>query len=437
MQTAENGAGNRANTRVGVLRYLGVLLVCLAMVAAACDSDSESSSDESSDGTDQPDTDPAEALGEPNPAMGDEPLVVGSFVDVGGAAIDIVEVQVGRQVGEQYTNEYLGGIGVAGQPIEVRYCETRNTAEGATQCANEFVQDGVSAIVGTSSTVAEPGATISTAAGIPYVAAYGAATAELVTPGAYSLTGTTLGVLGAPAVYAQQEGLSTVGVLTIDVPSTTQGLDALATPAYEAAGVGLEVAAVPAGTADMTANVASVPDADLWLVLGDATFCVTALQAIQAQSPDTPTMIVPQCVTPETAGQLTDGLDGVIAVAATRLDPEDPEVQTFDSAVDLYAGEDAEGLSREFMADGFLTITGFASLMEEYEGDGSAASVNDYFDGAMGVLPFSDGTAMHCGASPIAIAPAFCSLSTFLITLDEEGNQVAFEEVDVLPIFAS
>lgn len=422
-------------TRPGFLRYLAVVTVCLTLVAAACDSDSDSNS-EGSETTGEETADPTAALGEPNPAMGDEPFVVGSFVDVGGGSIDIVEVQIGRQVGEQYTNEYLGGIGVAGQPIEVHYCETQNTAEGATQCANEFVQEGVSAIVGASSTVAEPGATISTSAGIPYVAAYGAATAELLTPGAYSLTGTTLGVLGAPAVYAQQEGLSTVGVLTIDVPSTTQGLDALAAPAYEAAGVGLEVAAVPAGTADMTANVASVPNADVWLVLGDAAFCLTALQAIQAQSPDTPTMIVPQCVTPETAGQLTDGLDGVIAVAATRLDPEDPEVQTFNAAVDLYAGDDAEGLSREFIADGFLSITGFASLMENYDGDGSAESVNEYLGSATGVLPFSDGTVMECGASPLAIAPAFCSLSTFLITLDEEGNQVAFEEVDVLPIFA-
>jgi len=124
-------------------------------------------------------------------------------------------------------------------------------------------------------------------------------------------------------------------------------------------------------------------------------------------------------------------------VASTRLDPADPEFEVFQAVVDRYADQDVTDLSMDFIADGYISVVGFARLMEDYAGDDSAASVQEHLDGATGELPLSGGVEMTCGNSPIDFVPAFCSMSTWIISLDAEGQPTDFEMVDVVPLFAS
>jgi len=134
-----------------------------ALTLAACGSD-----DDSSDATSAPtsaaaetstpgdttapadttaETTPAEdPLGTPNPATGD-PVKIGLITEAGGDAISSQAqlAEQGAQIAAHYINEYGGGL--AGHPIDLVVCGNKASASGASDCANQMVEQGVSAVV--------------------------------------------------------------------------------------------------------------------------------------------------------------------------------------------------------------------------------------------------------------------------------------------------
>ncbi len=433
------------------------MLMAFALVAAACGSDGAdtSTADEAEATTEEGDGGEEEAMedeeeeamedeeeaepedssddifGEPNPAEG-EPFVVGFPVDTGGEALDNIEAQIAGEATAEYINEFLGGI--EGQPLEIQFCSTRQSVGSATDCANEFIQNGVSAVVVGATPFGEIIAGAVTEAGIPYVVAVAASNAELGSPNAATLTGDVFATWGAPSVFLGEQGLSNFAVLAIDVPSVRQGAEALFAPSYEAAGFNVSLAFVPPGTADMSANVAAVADADAWLVLGDAAFCTSGLQAVKAQSPDTPIYVSFQCVSPDSA-EAVGGFEGIRVVQGTRLDPADPETELFNAVLERYADQPLDGLGVGFLSDAFVSTLAFDRLMEGYTGDGSPESVLAQIKGTTAALPLSGGTTIDCGNPPLVFAPSVCSAGAWLTELDFNGAPTTFESVDTLAIF--
>jgi branched-chain amino acid transport system substrate-binding protein len=375
-------------------------------------------------------------LGPKDVAKGD-PLTVGFMVDAGGEAIDTSEYEIAGQATAKYINQRLGGLD--GRPVKIDFCDNDASSAGATKCVNEFVQAGASAILVGSTGFGEVAASAASEAGIPYVAFLGAAASELVGPGAFSLSGSAVSILGSPAVEMQKEDdAKKLAVLTIDVPTATQAIEAFAVPAYDKLGLEVELIPVAPGTADMSANVTTAQDADAWLVLGDAAFCTTALEAIKTQVTDVPIYVSVQCISPDTAQRVPGGFKGITAVAANRLDPKDPETDVFEAVLDEYASaDDLKDAAPGFLADGYSTVLGFARLMDGYTGDGSAATVLEHLSSATGELPLGGGTEMECGNSPISFLPDLCSVNSWLIKLNAKGKQVGFKPVDVTPVFNS
>lgn len=417
---------------IGIRRRVVITALALVLVAAACDSDS---GDGETDGGDGDRVDNAQVLGSPDPATG-EPFRVGFIIDSGGEALDTSEYETAGAAAAEYANEYLGGIG--GRPLEITFCENRGTTAGATECVNGFVQDGMSAVlVAASGSGGEVQATLAAESGIPYVAFLGASIAELTDPNSLSMSGAAIAILGSPAVVMEREGLTKLGILTVDVPTATQAVEAFAAGPYEDAGLELELVPVPAGTADMSANVNAVNDAEIWLVLGDSAFCTTAFQALETQAPGVPIIALNQCVTPDNADALPAGYEGITATAANRLDPEDPEAGVFDAVMDEFAApDDVEAGAPGFLLEGYSTVVGFDRLMEGYTGDGSPETVLEHLSTATGVLPLGGGIEMMCGDSPIPALSSLCSVSAWLIELDAGGDPVGFEQIDVAPFFA-
>ncbi len=437
-------------------------LVAFSLIAAACGSSDDTATDDTAtdddveavveDDTsedeevmedDEPveddevveDDEPADTgdaiFGEPNPAEGD-PFVVGFPVDTGGEALDNIEAQIAAEATGEYINEFLGGI--EGRPLEIQFCSTRQSVGSATDCANEFIQNGVSAVVVGATPFGEIIAGAMAEAGIPYIANVAASNAELGGPSAAILTGDVFATWGAPAAYLGENGLSNFAVLAIDVPSVKQGAELLFIPAYEAAGFNASLALVPPGTADMSANVAAISDVDAWLVIGDAAFCTSALQAVKAQSPDTPIYLTFQCVSAD-AADAVGGFEGVRVVQGTRLDDADPETALFDAVLERYVDEDLDGLGRGFMSDAFVATLAFDRLMEGYTGDGSAESVLAQVKGASAILPLSGGTELNCDEPALPFAPSVCSAGAWLTELDFNGAPTEFESVNTLGIF--
>jgi branched-chain amino acid transport system substrate-binding protein len=116
---------------------LGVGLVAVLGITAAC-SDDDTTTAESS-----PDIAETTATSAANQATG-EPIKLG-FVNSEGGAFSVPELRVGNEVAETYINEQLGGVN--GRPVQVTRCATDGSPEASIDCANQLVEEGVVAVV--------------------------------------------------------------------------------------------------------------------------------------------------------------------------------------------------------------------------------------------------------------------------------------------------
>src|SRR5215218_9900739 len=119
-------------------RTIAVLGV-VAVLAAACSDDGGSGSSGGTGGS--ADT---SVLGEENAATG-TPIKIGLYNVEGGSAVSLPQVGDAAEAAVEYANAYLGGIG--GHEIEVVRCGDKADGASAAACGNQFVQEGVVAVV--------------------------------------------------------------------------------------------------------------------------------------------------------------------------------------------------------------------------------------------------------------------------------------------------
>lgn len=409
-------------------RWAAVAL-CLGLVSAGCAGDDDSDSAGGPDEADRPP--PEEVLGAEDPAEG-EPVLLGYSYEKGSAVSNDEDFQAAEATVE-YVNTYLGGV--AGRPIELSVCTTESTPESGASCGNQFVEEGVEAVLVGVSGAGGPIAETVVPAGIPYVAVQSGAAQEITPPDfAYAL-GATIGVFAGVAAYARDQGVEELAIITIDVPTAVAGLEIFGYQ-FEDAGVNATTVAVPLGTPDMTSQVTANSDADMFFVLGDPTFCIAALQATESVAPDTPVVANNQCIDPTVVEAVPDAVDGAVTVSAANTQPEDnEEFEVYNAVLDEYGPED---IPRQGLAiNGYSAVLGFARLMEGLEGEVTSETINTQIKESRGQqLPLSGGEIeMACGDSPIELAPAACTTGVFLTTLDEEGQPTDsqfFDDRDLL-----
>ncbi|MGH9260971.1 MAG: ABC transporter substrate-binding protein, partial [Acidimicrobiales bacterium] len=140
-------------------RILAVALLAVLGSAVACSDDDTTSSGSSSDLGDTTATSAGtEATG--------ESIAVG-FVNSEGGAFSVPELRVGNEVAEDYINSRLAGV--KGRPLQVTRCATDGSPEASIDCANQFVEAGVVAVVEGTDLGGDAMLPILTDAGIPLV----------------------------------------------------------------------------------------------------------------------------------------------------------------------------------------------------------------------------------------------------------------------------
>ncbi len=312
-------------------------------------------------GTEAPADDP---LGTPTAATGD-PVKIGLITESGGEAISSQSqlTETGAQIAVDYVNEYRGGL--AGQPIELVICGNKASASGASDCANQMVEQDVAAVVWPFTGFGPQQVPIITGAGIPIIAVSGSSTEELTTPGVFIITGGYVGTLGAYAQHSADNAVEKFSMITIDVPSATQAAEGIGSMVFGNAGVDYSVVKVAPGTPDMTAQVqAAISDGATALgVTGDVTFCTSFFQAYQALALDVPKYIIQPCVDPTVIDSLSDVLDGSI-LATTVATDEDTDV--YAAMVDKYG----DGDRRPEPGDQRRSVVGRRHHHEPLESDG-------------------------------------------------------------------
>ena len=430
-------------------------LVALATIAAACGGDDASGGDSTpaseapsseapsseapsseAPATDAPAADP---LGEPNPASGD-PVKIGLVTESGSDSLSGVSagVESGAGIGVEYANEYLGGIG--GRPIELVICGNKATPAGATDCANQMIEEGVVAVVWPFSGQSETLVNVLAPAGIPGIVGSGSTQAELTTPGVFATSGGFAGTLAAFAVSAKENGVKKFTMLVIDVPAATGGANALGGIAFGTMGVPFEVIPVPVGTADMTPQLqaAASGGADAIGVVGDESFCTTFLQGFETLALDATKYVITTCITDNVVEAVPTGLEGAVSVSVAA-DGSDSDL--YQAIIAKYAADD--DVNPEFRlspneAGGMGSVLNVVRAMAGLSGDVTAESVMAQIKAAKNVeLWLGGGITFTCDGKAVPILPNICSSSFQIGSLNADGTFKELSLIEAAQAFAA
>ncbi|MGH9135576.1 MAG: ABC transporter substrate-binding protein [Acidimicrobiales bacterium] len=376
-------------------------------------------------------------LGTPNAASGD-PVRIGLLTNKGSESLESQGQLTldGATIAAQYVNEYLGGIG--GRPLELFDCGMGATPELATDCANQMVEQNVSAVIlpfTGSGSVMVP---IITGAGIPYVTLGGSAPEELTTPGSFSIGGGYVASLGTVAQHASEQGFESMTHIVIDVPSAVQTAEGLGGDLFGAAGVEYQVVTAPPGTPDLTPQVqaAAGDGTGAIMVTGDITFCTAFLQAYGTLGLTNPRYIIATCISSDVAESVPGAYEG--AFLPTTVDNQSADADLYAAILDEYAADediDPDPTISNGIANGMMIVIDFARAMEGVT-DTSAAGVLEQMQTVTDVPLFLGGDATFtCDGTAISILPNVCSAAGLIGVLDETGTMTSATPVDPGPLF--
>jgi branched-chain amino acid transport system substrate-binding protein len=334
-----------------------------------------------------------------------------------GATISLPELGESANAAAEYANDCLGGIG--GRPIEVVGCAIDETDQSsAASCANGFVEDGVAATV---VTITAQGATIVpiiTGAGIPYVVSGGSSPQESVdqTGLVYSVSSGVGGVLGAMALEAKDQGMTKVAMLVTE--NAAAGVKGLAGIPFGKVGVEVETIAIPPGTPDMTPQVQAAlsAGAGATAVIGDATFCISALQALQSLDADGTHWIITPCIDEPVIDAVGEsGLDGATLFGANDPASDEPEAVLYRAIMAKYAPDTS---TQGFTGAGYGTMMSFVRGSAGVTGEVTPQSLATVL-GATTDIPATSGYGITWGCSTRPLKPlTVCSSDVTVGTMD-------------------
>ena len=423
--------------RRGVLRRGVVVALLGALLFAACGGDDD---DSSGDGAQEPTETTAasdDLLGPADEASG-EAVRIGMVSDGATQAFDNTDELRAAQATTEYWNGHKAGVG--GRPVEVVTCETGADPAGATDCANQLVEQDVVAVALSQSAVGDAVWEPLHAAGIPTMWFQGSGEAIASDDQSSFLLlnpETTLGAL--PVSVAESEGADKIAFVTIDVPQAIDGLEGLY-PILEDKGIDHETVAIAPGTADMTAQMQQVVagDAGVVHVVGNDAFCIAAFNGLNAVGYDGAVASITQCITDATReGVPGDVLEGTFVTSTLALGAEDdPTFQLYEAVMDAY-GQDVQDVNNATAMGGYVAMGSLLTSLGEISGEITPETVIDAIKAMPEAeLPGGGGVMFQCNGSADPALPAVCTNQSLRTQLDAEGQPTAYEVVDSSELLA-
>ena len=414
------------------LAVAGVGLLLLTITACGGDDDSSSSPDETTGSTD-----PAELLG-PEDAASGEPVKLGLVSDGATASFDNTDELRAGKATVDFWNEHRGGVG--GRPIELVTCETGADPAGATDCANQMVEQDVVAVALSQSAVADSVWEPLHESGIPtmFFQTSGEAMGQ-DTESSFILVNPLTTFFGLPISVAQDEGTDKIAFVVIDVPQALGPFQTIGPQILDNAGLDYDLVRVPPGTADMTAQMQQVADsgAGVVQVIGNDSFCIAAFQGLKAAGYEGKITSIPQCITDATREAVPDMLEGMFLLSTQALGAtDDPTYQLYEAVMGTY-GDDVTDVANATALGGYIATASLATALEGISGDITPETVIETIKAMPEKeLPGGGGMKFQCGGSAIALLPAVCSNDWLRTSLDADGQPTTYEPVDSTDILA-
>jgi branched-chain amino acid transport system substrate-binding protein len=369
----------------------------------------------------------------PEDAAEGEPVKIGLVSDGATQAFDNTdELRAGQATAEFY-NTHRGGIG--GRPVELVTCEAKAEPATATDCANQFVEEGVVAVGLGQSAVAESIWEPLHAAGIPTMFFLASGEQIATDDQTSSIIANPLSTFyGLPLSVAEDEGTDRIAFVVIDVPVALTTFESLGPQILDNAGLEWDLVTIPVGTADMTSQMREVADSGAGVVhvLGNDAFCIAAFQGLEAVGFEGEITTVAQCVTDATREAVPgEQLEGISLTANVALGAEDDETfQLYQAVMDAF-GDDVEDVNNPITMSAYTAVGALVTAMADVEGDITPESVNEAIKAMPeSELPGGGGVMYQCGGSALATQPAVCTNQWLRTSLDGEGQPAGYEVVD-------
>jgi branched-chain amino acid transport system substrate-binding protein len=419
-------AGRRR--RVLAVAALSVLLL------GACGGDDTEDAGASDDEEEATSGDEAtDLLGPEDPASG-EPVRIGMVSDGATASFDNTDELRASQAAAEYWNTHKGGID--GRPIEIVTCETGADPAKGTDCANQMVEEEVVAVALSQSAVADSVWEPLNAAGVPTMFLQTSTEGLLDDPEtSFTMMNPLSTLFGVPLALAESEGTDKVAFVNIDVPQALTSFESGDAQAiFDNAGLSYELVKIPPGTADMTSQMQEVAasDAGAVFIVGNDSFCISAIQGLNAVGYDGAISGVSQCITDATREAIPpEQLEGISVLSVMALgDTEDPAYQLYQAVMGTY-GQDIEDVDNNVAMGGYTVTASLATAMAGVSGDITPESVAE----AIKTMDEADypggaGLTFQCGGTVFPSQPAVCTNQSLRATLDAEGNLASFEPFD-------
>jgi branched-chain amino acid transport system substrate-binding protein len=405
-----------------------VALGTLLLATTACSDDDDDSAG------DEPSGSPSESvdlLGPENEATG-EPVRIGMVSDGATQAFDNTDELRAAQATAEYWNAHQGGVG--GRPVEVVTCETGADPAGATDCANQFVEQEVLAVTLSQSAVAASVWEPLHDAGVPTFWFQGSGDIAADDESSFLIFNPELTLFGLPLSVAESEGADKITFVVIDVPQALETLEGGADEFTEAAGVDYEIVRIPPGTADMTSQMQQVADsgAGVVQVVGNDAFCIAAFNGLNAVGYDGAVTSVAQCITDATReGVASDVLEGTFITATLALGAtDDPTYQLYEEVMATY-GPDIEDVANATAMGGYIAMASLLTSLDGISGEITPATIIETIKSMPEAeMPGGGGMTFQCGGSATAALPAVCTNQSLRTQLDAEGQPSTYEVID-------
>ena len=435
-------------------------LTALALVAASCGSDSDSSSDtEAPSGTDAAtettvadttpedttptETDTTEPVDTEAPADGEafitlpapdgEEIIVGMVNTEGSPGLDFPEIAVATQAATDFLNEH-GGLG--GRPIKLEVCKASGAPETSQACAQELAGKGVELIM--LGLDLFPGYDTFTASNIPVTGILPILPGDF-TANALFLGGGNATTVAAMAGFATENfGAKTAGIVSAD-NAGANGTEADLKKALDAAGI--TYVSIKGGDNETDAGFqglmsqATADDPDVLFSLYADAGCIGTMRGRVSLGIETPVITTAICSSAEVIDVVGDDADGWYFIGAQTEREGTPQATDLDAILDALGFTNSTELGLGALGvTGLFTLASVANSMADASEDVTGASIFETLGASDGIVNWPDGNPLECGS--VASIPSICYFTFPIATyLSGEGIQTVpgYEAFDTTP----
>lgn len=361
-----------------------------------------------------------------------EPLVLGMINQENTPAGSYPELSQAVQAAVELVNTQLGGVG--GRPIEVEVCNTEFSAEGSTACAQRFVDEEVSVVLG-GIDVFGTGIETLEANGIPYVGGIPVSDQSMTSPVSFQFSGGSWGASVAFAQHAATElGAERVAIVYGEFGSITDAAE-YGRATLEDLGIEVQMVPMPVIATDLGAplQAAASSDPDAVFVLTADTGCGLAFDAVAAVGLEAQMYYVGACAAPtiveSVAAERTEGAIFNVEGPIDRDDP-DPDTALYTATIEAYG----DGLDP--IGAGTVTFRSFMNLWAAMAGldDVTPDAVIDALREGTDVPSFM-GHPYTCDGEQIAGLPAACSPQQILGRMEAQDLTQVGDWIDVGAVY--